>query len=131
VKAGSSSPLIELDILTFIYRSDGRTYSEVALPTLFMLVVVDEVPRPVSSVFMPVDDILGAIPTGTARTLAMTVKGITKKVEALMAFIFKGQIIYVEYRVCCLGVGPGEDFYIINEDLSSLNPQRRLTKKFI
>ena len=56
VKAGGSS---SLDMLTFIYRSDARTYSEAALPTLFMLMVVGEMPWPV---FMPVDDISGVIP---------------------------------------------------------------------
>lgn len=100
MKAGGSSSLIELDILTFIYGSDARTYSEAASPTLFVLVVVNELPRPVLSVFMPVVDTSGVIPVGTACTLAMTVKEITKKVEALMVFIFncKGQRIYAEYR---------------------------------
>jgi len=59
VNAGGSS---SLDMLTFIYGSDARTYSEVALSTLFMLMVVDEMPRPVLSVFMPVDDTSGVIP---------------------------------------------------------------------
>jgi len=114
VNAGGSS---SLDMLTFIYGSDARTYSEVALSSLFMLMVVDEMPRPVLSVFMPVDDISRGYPSST---LGMTVKEITKKVETLMVFIInsKGQRICVKYRMCCLGIGdigPGEDsFYIMN-----------------